>query len=347
MMQRKDRRMWAGMAGASALAVTGAVAQRRHIRRIASDPEDAVLHDVPRGRPVRARSADGTRLHAEVFGPDEGQTIVLAHGWTEMLAFWTYVIRDLASRGFRVVAYDLRGHGDSEPAAGGDYAIARFGDDVEAVLETCVREGEHAILAGHSLGAMSIAAWVEEHDVARRVNGAVLLNTGVGDLVAESLLIPLPAIAAALNATFGPSGLLGVRTRVPRFSSPLTYAMVRYTAFGPGASPAQVAFYERMLVACPPDIRADAGIAISELDLRRAIPRLAVPTIVIAGELDKLTPPSHARRIAENLPELERLIVLPETGHMTPLERPGEIGAALAELAAVAAQRSGRATAAT
>jgi pimeloyl-ACP methyl ester carboxylesterase len=343
MMKPKNGRVWAGVAGASALAVAAAVAQRRHIRRIATDPEEAVLHDVPRGRPIRPRSADGTQLHAEVFGPDDGQTLVLAHGWTETLAFWTYVIRDLSARGFRVVAYDLRGHGESEPAAGGDYAIARFGDDVEAVLETCVPAGERAVLAGHSLGAMSIAAWVEEHDVERRVNAAALLNTGVGDLVAESLLIPVPAIANALNTAFGPTGLLGARTRVPRFSTPLSSAMVRYTAFGPAASPAQVAFYERMLVACPPDARADAGIAISELDLHHAIPRLTVPTIVIAGELDKLTPPSHARRIAENLPQLERLIVLPDTAHMTPLERPVEISDALAELAELAARRSGSA----
>jgi len=62
---------------------------------------------------------------------------------------------------------------------------------------------------------------------------------------------------------------------------------------------------------------------------------------VIAGELDRLTPPSHARRIADALPQLERLIVLPRTGHMTPIERPGELSDALAELAAVVTRRSG------
>jgi pimeloyl-ACP methyl ester carboxylesterase len=339
-------RFWAGAAAAGALAAAGAVGQRRHMRRISSDPEDAVLRDPPRGCTLGIRSADGTQLHAEMFGPDDGQTVVLAHGWTEMLAFWTYVIRDLSARGFRVLAYDLRGHGESEPASAGDYAIARFGEDLEAVLEACVPDGQRAIIAGHSLGAMSIAAWAEAHDVERRVNGAALLNTGVGDLVAESLLIPVPAIANALNAVFGPTGLLGLRTPLPRFSTPLSSAMVRYTAFGPTATPAHVAFYERMLVACPPDVRADAGIAISEIELHHAIPRLTVPTIVITGELDKLTPPGHARKIAEALPQLERLIVLPRTGHMTPLERPGEISDALAELAAVAAHRSGSGVAA-
>ncbi len=68
-----------------------------------------------------------------MFGADDAPTIVLIHGWTEGIRYWTYVIGELADE-FRLVAYDLRGHGDSDPAAGGDYSLARFGDDVEAVL---------------------------------------------------------------------------------------------------------------------------------------------------------------------------------------------------------------------
>jgi pimeloyl-ACP methyl ester carboxylesterase len=205
-----------------------------------------------------------------------------------------------------------------------------------------VPDGEHAVVAGHSLGAMSIVSWAERHEVERRVSGAALLNTGVGEIIAESLLVPVPAVAHGLNALFGPRGLVGVRAAVPRFSTPFSHAMIRYTAFGPAASPAQIAFYERMLVDCPPDVRADAGIAISELELHHAVPQLTVPTIVLAGELDRLTPPSHSRRIADALPQLERLIVLPGTGHMAPLERPREVSGALADLARVAARRDQR-----
>jgi pimeloyl-ACP methyl ester carboxylesterase len=132
---------------------------------------------------------------------------------------------------------------------------------------------------------------------------------------------------------------LGNKTPLPRFSTPLSYAAVRYIAFGPDASPAQVAFFERMLVTCPPDVRANVGIAMSEMDLHHALPRLTVPTIVIAGADDKLTPPSHARRIAEMLPELRRLAVLEHAGHMTPLERPDVVTEALAELARTTAER--------
>jgi pimeloyl-ACP methyl ester carboxylesterase len=180
---------------------------------------------------------------------------------------------------------------------------------------------------------MAIAAWAEDHYVEGRAGAAALINTGVGDLIADQLLVPVPAIAQALNKTIAVHGFLGSRAPLPRFSTPLTHAAIRYIAFGPAATPAQVAFYERMLIATPPDARASIGIALSEIELYDALPRLTVPCIVIAGERDRLTPPSHARRIAEALPQLERLVVLPDTGHMAPLEQPDAVTEALAELA--------------
>jgi pimeloyl-ACP methyl ester carboxylesterase len=335
----RDRWLWAAAGAAGALAAS-ALAEARHVRRITCDPEKEFLDDPPRGRIRSAHSADGTRLHLEVLGPEEAETVVLAHGWTETLQYWAYVIRGLTERGIRVVAYDLRGHGESDPASGGAYAIEHFGQDLEAVLAACVPEGSRAVVAGHSLGAMSIAAWAEDHDVRRRVKAAALLNTGVGDLISEQLLLPLPRVAQVISQTVGRRGFLGAKTPLPRFSTPLSSGAIRYIAFGPHASPAQVAFYERMLVTCAPDVRADIGIAMSEMDLHDALPRLTVPTIVIAGAVDRLTPPSHARRIAEMLPELRRLTVLEETGHMAPLERPDIVTDALAELVALAPERS-------
>lgn len=330
----------AGAAALAAAGVGGALVQRRHGRRIEADPENAALVDPPSGRPLEIRSPDGTMLHAEVFGPDDGTTVVLAHGWTEMLDYWTYVIADLTARGLRVVAYDLRGHGDSDPAADGDYAIERFGEDLEAMLQGCVPDGRRVAVAGHSLGAMSIAAWAEQHDVARRVFAVALINTGVGDLIAESLLFPLPAFAQAVNKALAVHGFLGVHAPLPRTSTPASHAAIRYIAFGPEATPAQIAFYERMLVACPPEARASIGIAMSELELHHALEKITVPTLVIGSEIDRLTPPSHARKIAEMLPNLDRLIILPETGHMSPLERPAEVSRAIAKLVAGAADAS-------
>ena len=112
-----NRLIWVA-AGAGIGATTAALAaQRRFTKRIAADREGGVLSDPPTGTPLEVRSPDGTRLHAELFGPDDGDPVVLGHGWTESLQYWIYQIRALSDRGLRVIAYDLRGHG--EERAGG------------------------------------------------------------------------------------------------------------------------------------------------------------------------------------------------------------------------------------
>lgn len=325
------------MVAASAAA---ALAERRHLRRIASDPERAFLENPPRGRAVRLRSADGTAIHAEVFGSDELPTLVLSHGWTEALHYWALVIRELSDE-FRVVAYDLRGHGRSAPAVDNDYSLARFGEDLEAVLAAEVSDRERAIVAGHSLGGMSIAAWAEHHDVGR-VRGAALLFTGMGDLAANQLLVSVSRATHALRDPIARHLFFGIRAPLPRFSSPVSHAALRYIAFGPSASPAVVAFWERMLVSCSPSIRAAVGVALAEMELHHTLKRLTVPTLVMDGAQDRLTPPSHARRVAGELPSLYRLVELADTGHMGPLERPAEVADALRELArATAGERCG------
>ncbi len=318
---------------AAAGAGAGVLVQRRHTRRIADDPERAILEAPLAGRPLSVVSSDGTELHVEVFGAEEAPTLVLLHGWTEALRYWIYVIRELSDQ-FRIVAYDLRGHGRSGRAPGGDYSLARFGDDLEAVLEATVPEGERAVVAGHSLGGMSIAAWAEHHDVSSRVSGAALLFTGIGGLVGGQLVVHVPRFAQALADPVARYAFLGARRSLPRVSTPVSYAAIRYVAFGPTATPAEVAFFERMLVSCPPDVRSKVGLAMQEMDLYHVLPRLTVPTLVMDGENDRLTPPSHARRIAEELPNLFELIVLPDTGHMGPLERPDDVCDALRRLVA-------------
>jgi pimeloyl-ACP methyl ester carboxylesterase len=93
-----------------------------------------------------------------------------------------------------------------------------------------------------------------------------------------------------------------------------------------------VAFYERMLMSTDAGVRGAVGITLSDLDLSAAAERISVPTIVIAGDADRLTPPAQAQRIADALPTPAGLTVLERTGHMSPLERPDEVADALRDL---------------
>jgi pimeloyl-ACP methyl ester carboxylesterase len=329
------------LSAAAAGAAAGLSLERRHLRRIQRDADYAQLNAPLGGRPLSVSSADGTRLHVEVFGPEAGDTVLLAHGWTERLSFWARVIPLLVARGLRPVAYDLRGHGRSAAAVGQDYSLQRFGEDIEAVLAAVLDGGERATVVGHSLGAMSIAAWAEHHDVPARARAAALVNTGLGDLIAGHRLFG--ELAKRFESPLVSRLFLGSRARLPSFSSPIQHALIRHVVFGPTATTGQVAFFERMLIESPADARAATGVAMSEMDLWHSVARLTVPTLVLTGAQDRLTPPAAARRIAESVPQLQALVELPETGHMSPLERPAELTAALGRLIAEATpEREGR-----
>ena len=168
-----------------------------------------------------------------------------------------------------------------------------------------------------------------------RASAAALINTGLGDLVSGHRLFG--ELARRLNHPRLGRALLGARAPLLPFSSPVSQALIRYVAFGPTATAGEVAFYERMLLDTPAAVRAACGVALSDMDLWSAAAGLTVPTLVVAGDSDRLTPPEHARQIVAALPDPAGLIVLEETGHMSPLERPRELADALGELIAGAA----------
>jgi pimeloyl-ACP methyl ester carboxylesterase len=320
-----------------ALTVGGAgaalIVQRRHLGAIARDPQYAELTRDRHGRSIEVRSADGTPLHAEAFNPDgTGPLVVLAHGWTERLTIWGPVIDRLSAAGVRTVAYDLRGHGRSGLAAGGDYSLPRFGEDVEAVLSAVNLAAIPTVIVGHSLGAMAVAAWAADHPVGERVQAAALVNTGLVDLLTGHLLFG--EVASRFNSRLAGRMFMGVSAPLPAVSSPVAHAAIRHVAFGPSADLAQIAFYERMLLETPPRVRGACGDAMAAMDLLDAAGRLEVPTLVVAGDRDRLTPPAHARRIAERLPHSAGVVVLEDTGHMSPLERPRELADELLKLLA-------------
>jgi pimeloyl-ACP methyl ester carboxylesterase len=277
-------------------------------------------------------SEDGTELHVEVFGPEDAPTLLLVHGWTCAIRFWSAQISALA-REFRVVAFDLRGHGRSAPATTGNYRPGAFAADITAVLDAVLRPGEKAVIAGHSLGAMSIAAWAQRfpEQVGRRSAAVAMLSTGLGDLVTVSTIAGAVNRFSALKRPVG-GRLLGAALPVPKRAGKALTRAVRYVALNPDASDEQVAVCEEMFRSCKGAVRGACGEQLARLDLHDAAELLTVPTLVLVGARDKLTPLAHARRLAESLPTLTEMVVLPIVGHMTPIESPGEVNGHLSKL---------------
>lgn len=337
-MAARRKGLLAGLGGAAALAGGWVAAQRADRRAIEADPNYGPLFEELQGPYRRVTARDGTELAARIFGPDDAPTIVFAHGWTCSDAFWKLQVQALRGER-RIVTYDQRGHAESERARDGDYSIESFGHDFQSVLDECVPEGERALLVGHSLGAMTIASWAGLHPelVDSRAAAAVLCNTGVGDLISESLVVEgLPEGFGQLERLAGET-VLRARAPIPAFSTPISYRVIQHAVMGPEATPAQIAFTERLVLDCPSDVRGAVGGTLSKLDLYEALGRLEVPTLIIAGEKDRLTPPKHAREMAAALPDVLDLIEIPESGHMSPIEFPAEVNRLVGEMAGIPA----------
>jgi pimeloyl-ACP methyl ester carboxylesterase len=276
-------------------------------------------------RELVATSADGSRLHVEVHGEDGAPVVVLAHGWTCSTAFWAAQIRELA-RDHRVVAYDQRGHGRS-PAARA-YSTDALADDLEAVLGAALAPGERAVVAGHSMGGMTIMAAAGRDRFAEHAAAALLCSTGSGRLVEEALVVPLPAGRARTRAT---RAVLG--SRVPLGPvTPVARAVLKYATMGPGTAPERVEACARIVHACPTPVRRAWSRVLAGLDLSRNLAALTVPTAVIGGTADRLTPVVHARALAAALPQCAGLTELTGMGHMTPVEAPEAVTRAIREL---------------
>ncbi len=276
-------------------------------------------------RELTATSADGARLHVEVHGPDNAPPVVLAHGWTCSTAFWAAQIRELATD-HRVITYDQRGHGRSpaSPACSTD-ALA---DDLVAVLKATLAPGEKAVLAGHSMGGMTVLAASARPEVKEHAAAVLLCSTGASRLVAESTVVPLRPGRARTWLT---KKILGSRAPLGPVT-PLARRVLKYGTMGPGSAPHMVEACARIVHACPRKVRHAWSQVLDALDLDHGVPQLTVPTAVVVGTADRLTPPVHARSLAAALPACTGLTELPGVGHMTPVEAPELVSTRIREL---------------
>ncbi|MFE7858263.1 alpha/beta fold hydrolase [Streptomyces sp. NPDC057403] len=266
-------------------------------------------------RVLTATSADGATLHVEVHGPEDAPAVVLAHGWTCSTAFWAAQIRDLAAD-HRVIAYNQRGHGRSpaSPAC----TVDGLADDLEAVLKATLAPGEKAVIAGHSMGGMTVMASATRPAFREHAAAVLLCSTGPSRLVAESTVVPL---RPGRLRTWLTRNILGARAPLGPVT-PVARRILKYATMGPGSAPHMVEACARIVHACPRKVRHAWSNVLDLLDLDYGVRELRVPTVVVVGTADRLTPPVHARALVAALPNCVDSTELPGLGHMTPVEAP-------------------------
>ena len=258
-------------------------------------------------RTATLRADDGARLAYDDAGA--GRAVVLVHGFPQSRRYWHPQLAALPA-GVRALAPDLRGFGDSEPRA--PLSLDRHADDLVALLDHV--GVARAVVCGLSMGGyVALALW-RRHPA--RVRALVLADTraGADDAAGRARRDALVALArregSAAVADTQLAGSLGRTTRE--------------------REPARVAAFRALLSAAPVEGIVGALLAMRDRpDATATLPTIAVPTLVLVGAEDVLTPVDEARRLAAGIVGA-RLAVIDGAGHASSWERPAAFTAELA-----------------
>jgi pimeloyl-ACP methyl ester carboxylesterase len=290
------------------------------------------------------RTSDGVRLYVAEYGTGP-LTVVLLHGWTLDHRLWRSQIADLPDaigRPVRILAVDLRGHGRSSAPSRRAATLERLADDVADVLRQRAPDGP-VVLIGHSLGGMAILEYAHRHpdEFATRVAGVALLSTTAEGHAHTTYGLPSGVAQLVRRLEIGGSALLALAGpwRFHRAVMPALSPALRWLVFGDHANAAAIRLTASMVGRT--SLRCIGGFrpAIAAMDRVAALQALReMPVVVMVGGRDRLTPLACTETISNALPDARRL-VLPECGHLLPLECPNEVTDALAAVCHEALER--------
>lgn len=313
------------LAGVSAVKAAGGRLRNRHepaIDALAAADHQLTHHRLP--------TADGGELHVVEAGVPEGRPIVLMHGVTLQWWVWSALITLLEDR-YRILAWDMRGHGESRAGSDG-VSLEATADDLALLLDEL--DLRDAVLVGHSMGGMTMGHVVDRH------RAAVNERVGAMYFVATSACaVEISPRRGDFRTVWGIAGLgLVTGLRLSRKAYPwrnddLSAVLLR-TVFGRNVSADMIDTVRKMLADMAPASMVEAGNSLAQHDVRRVLPFVDVPTAVVVGDADRITPPGHAREIAELVPGAT-LTVLPGVGHQIMQEMPSALAAGIDGLGGV------------
>jgi 3-oxoadipate enol-lactonase len=246
------------------------------------------------------------RIAYALDGPDDAPTLVLSNSLGTTMDMWAPQM-PLLTQSFRVLRYDMRGHGASDVPPG-PYTVATLGRDVVALLRhvECAR----AHFCGLSMSGL-VGLWLALNDPGF-VDRLVLANTA---------------------ARIGPSDIWTARiARIEAEGMPTVADAVVQRWFMPAFIAAQSPAFisaRQMLRDSPAAGYMAACAAVRDADFRDDLGRIAKPTLVVAGKHDMAATPADGRFMAERIAGA-RYVEL-DASHLSNLERPAEFTQALVD----------------
>jgi 3-oxoadipate enol-lactonase len=246
-------------------------------------------------------------LHHEQAGSADAPVLLMGGSLGTNLAMWDPQLPAPGAR--RVIRFDHRGHGRS-PAPPGPYSIDDLGADVLALMD---RLGlDRVDYCGLSIGGM-VGQWLAIN-APERIGRLVLICTSPDTLNPDAFRDRARTVREAAT------------TEVVADAVVANWFTEGYA----DAHPSVVAQHRQMIVDTPVEGYAACCEAVAGHDVRDGLPRIAAPTLVIAGAQDRAIPPSQGEAIAAGVPEA-RFELLDPAAHIVSVERASDVNALIAE----------------
>ena len=261
----------------------------------------------------------GLRLHVREWGREDGPPILFIHGWSQNHLCWAKHYESSLADEFRLVAYDLRGHGMSEAPLEPEHYTngSLWADDVAAIIDEL--RLDRPVLVGWSYGAFVICDYVREHGhgqiaAIEFVEGAVKLGEAAfGTLIGPGFLDNFHAVTAD-----------DVATNIQGMRSFLRACLVKRVS----AEDFETALCWNAMV--PPRIRVN--LASREIDDDDVLRGLELPLLITHGRADSVVLPAMAEHVLAVCPTAEASWY-DGVGHAPHLEEPERFNRELAALA--------------
>lgn len=237
-----------------------------------------------------------------------GPALVFCHGFTTTGEFWREQIGPF-SQTHRVVVPDLPGHGRSPGPDTRSYTIDAFVDDLSLVFETL--RLDDAILVGLSMGGTIAQRFVLRHQHKK-----------------PHLLRALALVGATPHGLGADVDVRNVLLAIERLGVQAASQAVIERSFGSAASRDLVDFACAEVTQTPAFVARQAIASLNEADSRAELARITLPTLVVCGEEDAITPPAESRALAAGIPGAH-LEMVERAAHFPMLEQPARFNAAL------------------